>query len=228
MSRRDASRPAIQHERGPFRKAVLPVKKLRASPRSPKRRAATRAVGLQHGSARWSLPGGVRTRLTGKNEAVDSVALSFWTAAGLLVYSQAGYPLLLAVVSRATRGSARRPTPSSRTAMARSTSRKLDDPIWPFVSIIVAAYAEESVIARRVKNLTALDYPRDRFEVIVSCDGSPDRTAERARAAGADVVLDHPARARSGPRMLASTGPGGKSSHSVTPTASGSQARCER
>jgi glycosyltransferase involved in cell wall biosynthesis len=60
------------------------------------------------------------------------------------------------------------------------------------VSIIVAAYAEESVIARRVKNLVALDYPRDRFEVIVSCDGSPDRTAERAQAAGADVVLDRP------------------------------------
>jgi cellulose synthase/poly-beta-1,6-N-acetylglucosamine synthase-like glycosyltransferase len=62
----------------------------------------------------------------------------------------------------------------------------------PFVSIIVPAYAEETVIAARVRNLRALDYPPDRFEVIVSCDGSPDRTAERARAAGADLVLDLP------------------------------------
>src|SRR5579875_3738526 len=62
----------------------------------------------------------------------------------------------------------------------------------PFVSIIVAAYAEEPVIARRVENLRALDYPGERVEVIVSCDGSPDRTAELARAAGADVVLERP------------------------------------
>jgi glycosyltransferase involved in cell wall biosynthesis len=193
MSRRDASPPAIQHERDPFPKAVLPVKKLRASRRSPKRRTDARTVGLRHGSARWSLPSGVRAKPTGKDEAVDALALTFWTSAGLLLYSQVGYPLLLAVISRARRGIAGRRKPSSRTATARSApSRELHDPVRPFVSIIVAAYAEESVIARRVKNLIALDYPRDRFEVIVSCDGSPDRTAERARAAGADVVLDRP------------------------------------
>ena len=58
--------------------------------------------------------------------------------------------------------------------------------------MIVAAYAEEEVIAARVANLRALDYPAERLEVIVACDGSPDATAERARAAGADVVLELP------------------------------------
>jgi len=43
-----------------------------------------------------------------------------------------------------------------------------------------------------VANLRRLDYPPDRLEVIVACDGSPDATAERARAAGADVVLELP------------------------------------
>ena len=33
---------------------------------------------------------------------------------------------------------------------------------------------------------------RERLEVVVACDGSPDATAERAREAGADVVLDLP------------------------------------
>jgi cellulose synthase/poly-beta-1,6-N-acetylglucosamine synthase-like glycosyltransferase len=56
----------------------------------------------------------------------------------------------------------------------------------------VAAYAEADVIAARVANLRALEYPSDRVEVIVACDGSPDQTAERARAAGADVVLELP------------------------------------
>jgi glycosyltransferase involved in cell wall biosynthesis len=60
------------------------------------------------------------------------------------------------------------------------------------VSVIVAAYAEQDVIAGRVANLRALDYPADRVEVIVACDGSPDETAERARGAGADLVLELP------------------------------------
>jgi len=62
--------------------------------------------------------------------------------------------------------------------------------ITPRVSLIVAAYAEEDVIATKVANALALNYPRDRLELIVACDGSPDRTAELARRAGADVVLE--------------------------------------
>jgi glycosyltransferase involved in cell wall biosynthesis len=58
--------------------------------------------------------------------------------------------------------------------------------------VIVAAYTEQEVIAARVENLRALAYPPERVEVIVSCDGSPDETAFRARAAGADIVLELP------------------------------------
>jgi glycosyltransferase involved in cell wall biosynthesis len=60
------------------------------------------------------------------------------------------------------------------------------------VSVIVAAYAEEPVIAERVANLRALAFPRERLEIIVACDGSPDETAARAREAGADLVLELP------------------------------------
>ena len=48
------------------------------------------------------------------------------------------------------------------------------------------------MIAGKVANALALDWPRDRLEVIVACDGSPDDTAARARAAGADRVLELP------------------------------------
>jgi hypothetical protein len=58
----------------------------------------------------------------------------------------------------------------------------------------VAAYREEAVIAAKVANALALDWPRERLEVIVAVDGGAlagaDETAERARAAGADVVLE--------------------------------------
>ncbi len=64
--------------------------------------------------------------------------------------------------------------------------------VLPPVSVIVAAHAEEDVIAERVANLLSLSYPRELLEVIVACDGSPDATAAVARRAGADLVLELP------------------------------------
>jgi cellulose synthase/poly-beta-1,6-N-acetylglucosamine synthase-like glycosyltransferase len=58
------------------------------------------------------------------------------------------------------------------------------------VSLIVAAHDEEPVIAEKVANALALDYPRELLEVIVACDGCTDATAARARSAGADLVLE--------------------------------------
>ncbi|MGZ4351594.1 MAG: glycosyltransferase, partial [Solirubrobacteraceae bacterium] len=106
---------------------------------------------------------------------------AFWTSAGLLVYTHAGYPAALAALDRlrGARGDAGADGP-------------VDDASLPGVSVIVAAYAEQDVIAARVANLLALDYPRDKLEVIVACDGSPDATAQRARDAGADLVLELP------------------------------------
>jgi cellulose synthase/poly-beta-1,6-N-acetylglucosamine synthase-like glycosyltransferase len=60
----------------------------------------------------------------------------------------------------------------------------------PSVSLIIAAYNEADVIARKIANARALDYPD--VEVIVSVNASTDGTADAARAAGADVVIDSP------------------------------------
>jgi len=107
---------------------------------------------------------------------VTAVKVAFWGAAGLLVYAQVGYPVLLAVLGRVRR--APRATPAG------------DE--QPRVSLIVAAHREAEVIAGKVANARALDWPAGKLEVIVACDGSPDDTAARARAAGADVVLELP------------------------------------
>ena len=103
----------------------------------------------------------------------------FAGAAGLLVYAQAGYPLLLAALARA-----RRPRPPARAAPAPGEE--------PLVSLVVAAHREAEVIAAKVADARALEWPAGRLEVIVACDGSPDDTPARARAAGADVVLELP------------------------------------
>jgi len=46
------------------------------------------------------------------------------------------------------------------------------------------------VIAAKVRNVLALDYPRERLQLIVACDGCSDATARLAREEGADVVLE--------------------------------------
>lgn len=54
----------------------------------------------------------------------------------------------------------------------------LDRETWPRVSLVIAAYNEERVIEDKVRNSLALDYPRDRLEIIVVSDGSGDHTPD--------------------------------------------------
>jgi hypothetical protein len=110
----------------------------------------------------------------------------FWAAGGALVYAQAGYPVLLAALAR-LRGAGGGDAPP-RTAAAAAPEPEPE----PRVSLVVAAHREADVIAAKVENALALDWPRERLELIVACDGSPDDTPARARAAGADVVLELP------------------------------------
>jgi cellulose synthase/poly-beta-1,6-N-acetylglucosamine synthase-like glycosyltransferase len=102
--------------------------------------------------------------------------LVFWVCLALLVYAQLGYPLLLAVLARLPRRKSSAPAPAEP----------------PTVTLIVAAYDEQDVIAAKVANARALDYPADRVEVVVAADGCTDATVPEAQRAGADVVLDLP------------------------------------
>jgi cellulose synthase/poly-beta-1,6-N-acetylglucosamine synthase-like glycosyltransferase len=99
--------------------------------------------------------------------------LLFWLSAALIVWTQLGYALALAVLAR----------------FAGRISEPSCTPL-PKLSLIVAAHDEQSVIAAKVENALALDYPRELLELIVACDGCSDATATRAREAGADVVLE--------------------------------------
>jgi cellulose synthase/poly-beta-1,6-N-acetylglucosamine synthase-like glycosyltransferase len=105
----------------------------------------------------------------------------FWAAVAALAWTQAGYGAFLAVL-RKVRGN-----PPVAPAGDAGT---------PPVSLIVAAYKEEDVIAAKVANALALDWPRERLELVVAVDGGAetgaDATAARARAAGADRVLELP------------------------------------
>ena len=103
-----------------------------------------------------------------------ALEIAFWASVALLVHTHVGYPLALWLLTRLRRSPAVR-APESEPAP---------------VTLIVAAHDEEAVIERKVANALAMDYPRERLELIVASDGSSDRTVELARRAGADAVLD--------------------------------------
>ncbi|MEZ5076489.1 MAG: glycosyltransferase [Solirubrobacterales bacterium] len=124
-----------------------------------------------------------------------AAAIVFWLSAGLLVYTHLGYPLTLWVLvflfGRSPGEPPSRPgtvVPPDPTGAAPAAAGEPP----PTVSLIVPAYDEEEVIAAKVANALALDYPRDRLQVVVASDGSADATVACAREAGADLVLDLP------------------------------------
>jgi cellulose synthase/poly-beta-1,6-N-acetylglucosamine synthase-like glycosyltransferase len=81
----------------------------------------------------------------------------------MIFYTYAGYPILLALLAR-----------TRRELVSYPASQ-------PLVTLLIAAYNEEAVIARKLDNSLELDYPRDRLQILVAADGSDDRTADIVR-----------------------------------------------
>lgn len=89
--------------------------------------------------------------------------ICFWGAVGFAAYTYAGYPIVLALIGAVRRRPVRRA------------------PIEPMVSLLVPAYNEAGVIAEKIQTALALDYPADRLEIAVACDGPTDGTADIVR-----------------------------------------------
>ena len=70
----------------------------------------------------------------------------------------------------------------------KQDSRQESETFLPIVSIVVIVRNGEKVIAEKIKNSLALDYPGDRLEVIVASDGSEDKTVEIAESLKTDQV----------------------------------------
>jgi cellulose synthase/poly-beta-1,6-N-acetylglucosamine synthase-like glycosyltransferase len=81
-----------------------------------------------------------------------------------IAYVYAGYPVALRALVR-LRG-------------ARPVSRR---PIEPRVALVISAFNEAPVIAGKIENALALDYPADRLRIAVVSDASTDDTDETVR-----------------------------------------------
>jgi len=89
--------------------------------------------------------------------------ITFWLSAAALLYTYAGYPLLLFLISSL------RPRPVER------------NEFLPTVTLIITAYNEERHLSEKLENTLALDYPAELLEIIVASDCSSDRTDDIAR-----------------------------------------------
>jgi glycosyltransferase involved in cell wall biosynthesis len=109
------------------------------------------------------------------------VEILFWVSLAGVLYPYVGYPLVLLLLGRLRRRSARPGVPGE----------------LPAVTMIIPANNEASRIAEKVANTAALDYPPDRLQVLFVCDGCTDDTADiiRRTATPAMSVLELPARA---------------------------------
>jgi lipopolysaccharide/colanic/teichoic acid biosynthesis glycosyltransferase len=101
----------------------------------------------------------------------------------LLVYHHLIYPGLLRMAGRhASQSAPLRPLPAEE---------------LPPMTIVIPAFNEAAVIARKIANSAELDYPAERLNIVVACDGCTDDTAAIARWAAAAhpqcriLVLDH-------------------------------------
>ncbi len=109
-----------------------------------------------------------------------ALEIVFWLSCGLILWTQGIYGLALASIARLSR--------SRRPSLDGSSEREE----LPRLTLIIAAHDEQEVIGAKVANALSLDYPRERLQVVVACDGCSDQTAAVAREAGADLVLELP------------------------------------
>jgi len=92
------------------------------------------------------------------------IAKLFWFFVSTIFYTYLGYPYWW----RCSRVCA-------PTGVGQFYSEKTG--LSPSVTLLIAAYNEEEVISRKLRNSLLIDYPSDKLQILVAADGSDDRTA---------------------------------------------------
>ena len=113
-----------------------------------------------------------------------ALPLIFWVCFLLVTYTYVLYPAVLLLASSLVR-------------VRRRAARGTENAALPAVSMIIPAHNEERRLPAKLANLAALDYPRDRLEIVFVSDGSTDASneiLERAAAGGYVTFLRLPTR----------------------------------
>ena len=90
----------------------------------------------------------------------------------IIIWAMAGYPAFLLLLDKVKKGH----------NLHKDYSYK------PTVTVMAVAHNEEKVIWRKLENLINLDYPKDRYRILVTSDYSTDRTNELVEK----FIAEHP------------------------------------
>lgn len=94
------------------------------------------------------------------------MSVLFWFSAFMLFYVFVGYPLLLAIWGR-RRGNTTKNRPD-----ALSTAGVYQ----PDISVLIIAYNEQTTIRRKIRDLLATTYPKNKLQIVIVSDASTDAT----------------------------------------------------
>ena len=96
----------------------------------------------------------------------------FWIALFIVFYTYIGYGILLYIIIRLKRLFRGKPQKAVLPA----------DEDLPTMTLMICAYNEEDVVAEKMENTLALDYPKDKLRIMWVTDGSNDHTNELLKA----------------------------------------------
>ncbi|MEY8240208.1 MAG: glycosyltransferase, partial [Cycloclasticus sp.] len=102
----------------------------------------------------------------------------------LIIYHHLIYPYLLLLIHQ-------RLANKELSVPPRQYSNNGNDKNLPTICIVMPAFNEQQWIADKIRNLAALDYPADRLQVIVGCDGCTDNTVRLAKQTCQEIECRH-------------------------------------
>ncbi|GGB87007.1 glycosyltransferase family 2 protein [Dyadobacter sediminis] len=107
---------------------------------------------------------------------------SFWFSLFIVFYTFLGYGIVLYVLVRIRRiFKGKRPVPGL-------------DQDFPTLTLVIAAYNEESIIEEKIRNTLELSYPQGKLKLLFITDGSSDRTPDLIARYGQIKLMHTPVR----------------------------------
>ena len=97
-----------------------------------------------------------------------TLKILFWAMLLIVFYTYLGYGILLYIIIRLKRLFLGNP---------RKTVLPPDEQL-PEITLLICAYNEEEVVAEKMANTLAIDYPKEKFHIMWVTDGSNDHTNE--------------------------------------------------
>lgn len=110
-----------------------------------------------------------------------ALTIIFWICAFVVFYTFFGYGIIIWIAVKI------------KERFSRPETYPMKEE-FPDVTLLIAAYNEEDIIAQKMENCRALKYPQDKFHLVWVTDGSTDLTPKLLSGYPENTVLHQPGR----------------------------------